>query len=69
MLALGRSITGVTWDAVAQMKAWRAQENALVDQRDTIKLLQQNSKAAADAVCSFSDEELDMAATVRRIRL
>jgi hypothetical protein len=52
----------VTWDAVADMNAKHAQENAKVSKADAIALLKKNSKAAADAVRSFTDEQLDTAA-------
>ena len=63
-LAAGKSITGVTWDAVDQMNAEHAQEHTAVNQQETIALLRQNSKAAAKRVRAFTDEELDKAATV-----
>jgi hypothetical protein len=63
-LAVGKSITGVTWDAVDQMNAEHAQEHTEVDQQETIDLLRQNSKVAAERVRTFTDEELDKAATV-----
>ena len=62
-LALGKPITGVTWDAVDQMNAQHAQEHTVVDQQETIDLLRQNSKAAAERVRAFTDDELDKAAT------
>ena len=52
----------VTWEAVADMNAKHAQENANVSKADAIALLNKNSKAAADAVRSFTDEQLDTAA-------
>lgn len=63
-LASGKPITGVTWDAVDQMNAEHAQKHTEVDQQDTIDLLRRNSKAAAERVRAFTDEELDNAATV-----
>ena len=63
-LADGTAISGVTWDAVAQMNAQHAHEHAAVAKRDALELLRQNSKAAAEAVRSFTDDELDRAATV-----
>jgi hypothetical protein len=63
-LASGKPIAGVTWDAVDQMNAEHAQEHTEVDQQETIDLLRQNSKAAAERVRAFTNEELDKAATV-----
>ena len=63
-LASGKAIAGVTWDAVAKMNAQHAQEQAAVRKPETLDLLRRNSKAAADAVRRFTDEELDRAAPV-----
>lgn len=63
-LASGKPITGVTWEAVDQMNAEHAQKHTEVDQQATIALLRKNSKAAAERVRAFTDEELDKAATV-----
>ncbi len=63
-LASGKSIPGVTWEAVAQMNAQHAQEHAEVDKQETLKLLRQNGKLAADKVRELTDEELDRAAPV-----
>jgi hypothetical protein len=63
-LASGKPIAGVTWDAINQMNAQHAQEHDSVDRRETIALLRQNSKVAADAVRAFTDAELDTAASV-----
>ena len=52
----------VTWDAVADMNAKHAQDNANVSKEDALALLSKNSKAAADAVRTFTDQELDTAA-------
>ena len=64
-LAEGQPIAGVTYEVeVAQGNAQHAQENPSVDQAETIVMLRQNSKIAADRVREFSDEELDRAATI-----
>lgn len=63
-LASGKPIVGVTWDAVAEVNAKHAAENANAGKRETVDLLRKNSKAAADAVRALSDEELDRAAPV-----
>lgn len=63
-LAAGKPIAGVTWDAVAHMNAGHAQEHAAAGKQETLELLRQNSKLAANAIRQFSDEELDSAAPV-----
>lgn len=63
-LASGEPIAGVTWDAVARMNAEHAHEHAAVEKLETLELLRRNSKAAADAVRAFTDQELDRAAPV-----
>ena len=63
-LTRGNPIVGVTWAAVADINAKHAQEHALAAKEDAIELLRQNSRAAADAVRAFTDEELDRAASV-----
>ncbi len=63
-VASGKPIAGVTWAAVADMNAKHAAENANVTKAAAIEHLKRNSKAAADAVRKFSDEELDRAAAV-----
>ena len=61
-IAGGKAVSGVTWEVVADMNAKHAKDNAKVSKADAIKLLRQNSKAAADAVRQMSDAELDRAA-------
>jgi len=63
-LAEGKPIAGVTWDDVAQGNAKHAQEHAGVSKEETLELLRQNSKVAADRVREFTDEDLDNAATI-----
>ena len=63
-LAAGKPITGVTWDAVADVNAAHAREHAACSRADAVELLRRNSKAAADAVRALSDDELDRAAPV-----
>jgi hypothetical protein len=63
-LAEGKPITGMTWDHVHQMNGQHAQEHAAVGQQETVALLRANSKAAAERVRGFIDEELDNGATV-----
>jgi hypothetical protein len=63
-VAAGRPVVGVNWDGIAHMNAQHAHDNLAVGKQETLELLQQNSKMAADRVREFSDEELDTAATV-----
>jgi hypothetical protein len=63
-LAAGKPIAGVTWDAVHQMNAEHAREHAAVEKAEALDLLQRNSRAAAAAVRTISDEALDRAAPV-----
>lgn len=63
-LASGQPITGVTWEAVNQMNAQHAQENERPDKQETLQLLRDNSKLAADRVRAFTNEELDQGATI-----
>jgi len=63
-LASGRPIAGLTWAAVADINAKHAREFAAVGKEATLELLQRNSRAAADAVRAFTDEQLDSASPV-----
>jgi hypothetical protein len=63
-VAAGKPVVGVTWDAVAEMNAKHAQEHAGVGKPEALELLRRNSRVAADAVRTFSDEQLDRAAPV-----
>ena len=60
-IAHGKDMTVVTFEVVHQMNAKHAEEQAQPDKSETLALLRQNSRAAADAVRSFTDEELDQA--------
>jgi len=64
VLASGKPIDSVTWDAVHAMNRDHAKENDSVTQEATIALLADNSAAAAAAIRAFSDAELDRAAPV-----
>jgi hypothetical protein len=64
ILAEGRSITGVSVEAVNQMNAEHAQEHDAVTKKAALDLLARNSVAAAAAIRALSDEELDRAASV-----
>jgi hypothetical protein len=63
-LAAGRSIVGVTWEAVATINRDHEDENEAVTKFDALGLLARNSSVAAAAIRSFTDEELDRAAPV-----
>jgi SAM-dependent methyltransferase len=61
-VASGKAITDVTWDAVAQINAQNAQENAFITKAAALELLRKNSSEAAAAVRTLTDDELDQAA-------
>ncbi|HEX8072103.1 MAG TPA: DinB family protein [Pyrinomonadaceae bacterium] len=61
-VAGGRAVTDVTWEAVAELNARHAREQAQVTKAEALALLRRNSRAAAEAVRAFTDEELDGAA-------
>jgi len=58
----GKAVTDVTWPVVAELNARHAREHAKVIKTDALALLRGNSRQAAEAVRSFSDDELDRAA-------
>ena len=61
-IAKGQAVTDVTWDVVAGLNAKHAGEQANVTKEAALELLRKNSRAAADAVRAFTDDELDSAA-------
>lgn len=63
-LAAGRAIDGVTWNDVAAINATHAREHAHVTRTEAVEALEQQSRAAADAVRQFTDEQLDRAGAV-----
>lgn len=63
-LAAGKPIAGVTWDAVHQMNAQHARDHAAVEKAEALDLLRRNSREAAAAIRTISDEALDRAAPV-----
>ena len=63
-LGAGKPIAGVTWDAVADINAKHAKEHAGVTKQEAVEFLRKNSKAAAEAIRAFSDEQLESAAPV-----
>src|SRR5947209_3924372 len=63
-LASGKPIAGVTWDAIDKMNADHAREHAAVEKAEALDLLRRNSRDAAAAIRTISDEALDRAAPV-----
>jgi DinB superfamily len=64
LLAAGKPVTGVTWEAVAEVNAAHARENGDAGKSAALDLLARNSAQAAAAVRALSDEELAQAAPV-----
>ena len=64
LLAAGQPVTGVTWDAVAQVNAGHANDNPNPTKAEALELLAQNSGKAAAAIRALSDGELAQAAPV-----
>ena len=64
LLAAGKPVAGVTWDAVNELNAKHAVEYDAVTKEAALDLLRRNSAAAAAAIRALSDEELDRAAPV-----
>jgi len=60
-IAAGKDVTNVTPEVINQINAKHAQEQAQVTKSETLALLRRNSSAAAEAVRTFSDEDLDRA--------
>jgi len=63
-LAGGQPIAGVTWDAVHEINAGHAKEFDAVTKDAALDFLQRNSAAAAAAIRTLSDADLDRAAPV-----
>jgi hypothetical protein len=63
-LASGKPITGITSEILDGINAEHAEEHATVDKRETLQMLRENSKVAADQVRMFTDDDLDNAATI-----
>jgi hypothetical protein len=61
-IASGTAVTDVTWEVVAELNAKHSQEHAGITKDAALKLLRNNSRAAAGAVRAFTDAELDRAA-------
>jgi hypothetical protein len=61
-IASGNAVTDVTWDAVADINAKHATDQAEVTKATALDLLGRNSREAATAVRALTDDELDQAA-------
>jgi hypothetical protein len=61
-IASGKAVTDVTWEVVADMNGKHAKEQAGVTKAAALDLLRRNSRQAAAAVRTFTDDELDRAA-------
>ena len=61
-VASGKTVTDVTWDAVAGINAKHAASSANAGRSETIELLLKNSSEAAAVVRAFTEDELDRAA-------
>ena len=64
LLAAGKPVAGVTWEAVHEINALHARDHDGVTRQEALELLRRNSTAAALAIRALSDEELDRAAAV-----
>jgi hypothetical protein len=64
LLAGGKPIAGVTWDAVHEMNAGHAKEHDEVTKEAALELLRRNSEDAARAIRALTDAELDNAAAI-----
>ena len=64
VLAAGKPVTDVTWDAVDTINRDHAKQNDGITKEAALALLAVNSAEAAAAIRAFTDEELDRAAPV-----
>lgn len=58
-VAAGNAVTEVTWEAVADMNAKHAAMQGEISKEAALELLRNNSREAAAAVRSFTDDQLD----------
>jgi DinB superfamily len=63
-IVAGKPIVGVTGDVVDDINAQHAREKDTVSKQEALDLLRRNSTAAAEAIRSLSDDDLDRATTV-----
>jgi 2-polyprenyl-3-methyl-5-hydroxy-6-metoxy-1,4-benzoquinol methylase len=61
-IASGKAVTDVTWEVVAELNAKHAHDQAEITKSAALELLRRNSREAAAAVRTFTDDELDRAA-------
>jgi SAM-dependent methyltransferase len=61
-IASGKALLDVTPEAIAEMNAKHALDQAGATKAETLDLLRKNSREAANAVRKFTDDELDQAA-------
>src|SRR6058998_2840753 len=61
-IASGKAVTDVTWEAIAEMNARHASDQAEVTKAAALEHLLRNSRQAAAAVRAFTDGELDRSA-------
>ena len=64
VLATGKPVTDVTWDAVDTINRDHAKQNDGITKEAALALLAANSAEAAAAIRAFTDQELDCAAPV-----
>jgi hypothetical protein len=62
IIASGKPLLDVTLDSIKEMNAKHASKNSQITKSDALALLLRNSRAAAQEVCRFTDEQLDQAA-------
>jgi SAM-dependent methyltransferase len=61
-VATAKPVDGITWNMVAEINEKHANDQNGVSKAEALDLLRRNSRAAADAVRAFTDDELDRAA-------
>ena len=64
LLAAGKPITGVTWEAVHAINAGHARDNDAATRDAALQLLAQNGALAAAAIRALTDDQLECAATI-----
>ena len=61
-IAGGNAVTDLTWEVVAELNAKHANDQAAAPKAAALELLRRNSREAAAAGRTFTDDELDRAA-------
>jgi hypothetical protein len=64
VVAAGKPVLDLTWDAIHQMNARHSSEHDEVSKTETLALLRRNSAAAAAAIRAMNDDDLERAAPV-----